>query len=259
MLNLLDDSLEAFLRAEVPLAPSDVDVSFDAPDRDWGAAVTKPTVNLFLWDVRRNLDEREAGWTVAEAEGKRVRARQKPRVDFRYIVTAWTSDVRDEHALLGSVLATLLEHGELPEQHLQGSYAPVRPLPSLDVAPPDGRDQAEFWEALGGQLKPGLDMVVTATIDAAQLAEAGPPVFRFRVEVNGNGATTGSTHIAGRVEDATAATVRSPRGRGVVGPDGAFLVRAEEGDEVVVETDKPRTGKVGTTGATEFKRSRSKR
>jgi len=254
MLNLLDDSLEAFLRAEVPLAPSDVDVSFEAPDKEWGAAVTKPTVNLFLWDVRRNLDEREAGWTVAETDGKRVRARQKPRVDFRYIVTAWTSDVRDEHALLGSVLATLLGHGELPDQHLQGSYAPVRPLPSLDVAPPDGRDQAEFWEALGGQLKPGLDMVVTATIDAAQLAETGPPVFRYRVDINGNGATASSTHVTGRAEDAEAVTVRSPRGRSVVGPDGAFLVRAEEGDEIVIETDKPSKGRVGPSGIVDVKK-----
>jgi hypothetical protein len=256
MLNLLDDSLEAFLRAEVPLAPSDVDVSFDAPHKEWGAAVTKPTVNIFLWDVRRNLDEREAGWTIAEEDGRRVRARQKPRIDFRYLVTAWTAEVRDEHALLGSVLATLLEHGELPAEHLQGSYAPVRPLPSLDVAPPDARDQPEFWEALGGQLKPGLDMVVTATIDAAQLAETGPPVFRYRVDVSGNGATAISTHVSGTAEDAAGATVRSPRGRSVVGPDGAFLVRAEEGDEIVVESDKPHKGKVGATGGVETKRSK---
>ena len=50
MLHLLDETLEAFLRAEVPLPARQVDVSFAAPDSEWGAAVTKPTVNLFLWE-----------------------------------------------------------------------------------------------------------------------------------------------------------------------------------------------------------------
>ena len=59
MLNLLDESLEAFLRAEVPLPSKNVDVSFEAPDSDWGAGVTKPTLNLYLWDLRLNFDERQ--------------------------------------------------------------------------------------------------------------------------------------------------------------------------------------------------------
>ena len=53
MLHLLDESLEAFLRATVPLPRREVDVAFAAPDRDWAARVSRPTVNLYLWDVRR--------------------------------------------------------------------------------------------------------------------------------------------------------------------------------------------------------------
>ena len=146
MLNLLDESLEAFLRAAVPLPQSDVDVSFDAPDSDWGVGVTKPTINMFLWDIRRNVHEQDAGWTIAEEDGRMVRTRPLPRVDFRYIVTAWTSDVRDEHALLGAVLATLLQNGDLPEEHLQGAYATVRPIPTLDV----GERPGLVEEPLGG-------------------------------------------------------------------------------------------------------------
>ena len=55
MLHLLDESMEAFLRAEVPLSVRDVDVVFEAPDGDWAAGVSRPTVNLYLWDVRPNL------------------------------------------------------------------------------------------------------------------------------------------------------------------------------------------------------------
>lgn len=35
MLHLLDESLEHFLRTAVPLPPKEIDVSFEAPDRDW--------------------------------------------------------------------------------------------------------------------------------------------------------------------------------------------------------------------------------
>ena len=69
MLNLLDESLEEFLRAVVPLPKREVDISFDAPDKDWSARVSRPTINVYLWDVRRNVSERELGLeTVHDVE-----------------------------------------------------------------------------------------------------------------------------------------------------------------------------------------------
>jgi hypothetical protein len=183
VLQQIDASLEAFLRAVVPLPKRDVEVAFDAPDRDWGTGITKPTINLYLWDVRRNLDEREAGMTLADEDGRRVRRRPDPRVDCRYLVTAWTTETRDEHALLGRVLTAVLQHGELPGEHLHGAYAEVRPLPRLSIGTADERDQSDFWSALGGQLKPGLDLTVTATVDAAIVTEVGPPVETREVTV----------------------------------------------------------------------------
>src|SRR5919197_5455971 len=157
MLHLLDETLEAFLRAEVPLPARQVEVSFEAPDAEWGAAVTKPTVNLFLWDLRVNTAEREAGMELVEQEdGKRARRPQKPRVDCRYLVTAWTTEVQDEHRLLGAVLAALLSHREIAAEHLQGAYADVRPLPTVSAAQPEGDGSPDLWQALGGKLKPGL-------------------------------------------------------------------------------------------------------
>src|ERR1700742_1961472 len=105
MLNLLDDSLAEFLRAAVPLPRREVDVSFDAPDKDWAARVARPTINLYLWDVRRNLGERDLGVETLYEDGRTLRRSPLPRVDCRYLVTAWTSDVRDEHSLLGNTLA----------------------------------------------------------------------------------------------------------------------------------------------------------
>jgi Pvc16 N-terminal domain len=187
MLHLLDESLEAFLRAEVPLPPRDVDVVFDAPDGDWASGVSRPTVNLYLWDVRPNLAEREFGQELVNgSDGRRYRRNPLPRVDCRYLVTAWTTEVRDEHSLLGDVLAALLLHREVEPDHLRGPFADLRPLPSVLLRSGDGSENSDFWSALGGQLKPGLDLLITATVDAALRFRTGPPVQEVLPTVRGS-------------------------------------------------------------------------
>lgn len=79
----------------MPLAPRDVDVAFDVPDGDWAVGVSRPTVDPYLWDVRPNMSEREHGEELLEkGDGRRYRREPLPRVDCRYLVTAWTSEVR---------------------------------------------------------------------------------------------------------------------------------------------------------------------
>ncbi len=243
MLHLLDESLEAFLRAAVPLPKREVDVAFDAPDRDWAARVSRPTVNLYLWDVRRNFEERDGGLeSVAGPDGRPRLRPPLPRVDCRYLVTAWTSEVQDEHSLLGHTLAALLLHSTLEQRYLQGAIAQVVPPPTLEVAGPEGRDNSDFWSALGGQLKPGLDLVVTATVDAAMLVAVGPPVDRYTIRARrtGDGASAGDavserSFVGGRASDQEGTPVTTARGSGRVGADGAFLVPGQPGDDVTVE------------------------
>ena len=265
MLHLLDDSLEAFLRAEVPLPSRQVDVSFVAPDSEWGAGITKPTVNLFLWDLRVNTSERHSGMeTIEDEEGRKFRRPPHPRVDCRYLVTAWTNEVIDEHNLLGSLLISLLRHSSIAEEHLQGAYAPVRPIPKISVAQPGDEQSPDLWSALGGQLKPGLDLKITATLDLALLKETGPPVERYQLDLldstNGDRVSR-VTSVGGTAADGTpeGTLVRSPRGRAAVDEEGRFLVRGDEDDEVVVETETAQTGQVGASGAVEFKKRSSRK
>lgn len=177
MLQLLDESLAAYLRAVVPLGTREVDVVFEAPDRDWAARVNRPTINLYLWDVRRSAAEGEIGMvTIPTENGRPRRQGPLPRIDCRYLVTAWTTDVGDEHSLLGRVLAALLLHTELDVEYLSGALKLITPIPTISLHDGQEGDNSDFWSALGGQLKPGLDVVITASIDAAVFAEAGPPV-----------------------------------------------------------------------------------
>jgi Pvc16 N-terminal domain len=211
MIHLLDESLETFLRTEVPLPEQDVDIAFEAPDSDWGARITRPTINLYLWDVRPNGEEAQFGATLTtDVSGRPVRRRPLPRVDCRYLVTAWTSDVRDEHSLLGSVLSTLLTTRELGAEHLVGAYRAVRPVPSLRLAYRDAEGSSDVWSALGGQLKPGLDLIVTATVEAVSGWQAGPKVTRYELTIDSVGAD------------------------GTGGPDTTVLVPDEAGTGLVV-------------------------
>jgi hypothetical protein len=252
MLHLLDETLEAFLRAEVPLPARQVDVSFDAPDSEWGAAVTKPTVNLFLWNIQQNTEEREAGMEFVEEEGVRMWRPPKPRVDCRYLLTAWTTEVQDEHRLLGAVLTALLGKHEIAEEHLQGAYAGVRPVPTIAAAEPGVDGTPDLWQALGGKLKPGLDLKVTATVDAKVFHEAGPPVERYEIDLSDLDRPERNdrlTTVGGVAEDAPGAAVTSPRGRATTDAEGRFLVRAEEGDEITVEGERRSSGKAPAKGS----------
>ena len=54
MINDLDEVLRQFLVRELPIKNSEVDIAFDQPAREWSARVSRPTLNLFLYDLREN-------------------------------------------------------------------------------------------------------------------------------------------------------------------------------------------------------------
>ena len=164
LIQLIDEAIEAHLRREVPLPEASVDISFAAPDRAWGATVTRPTVNIFLWDIRRNTSRTTAGMAQQSADGQVERRPTNPVIDLRYVVTAWAAEHRDEHQLLGSVLTCILAHSSVPASDLS-LLLPTSSSLSLGLASEDARVTGEFWSSLDGQLKPGLQLVVSLPLD----------------------------------------------------------------------------------------------
>src|SRR5262249_40406755 len=71
-----------------------------------------------------------------------------------------------------------LRYEALPTDVLTGSLAALGfPVPvSVALPPPEDRSFADVWTALGGELKPSLDVVVTAPVEAGLSLPAGPPV-----------------------------------------------------------------------------------
>jgi hypothetical protein len=174
MIHLVDQALERFLRAAVPLPESAIDVSFDTPDRTWGASVTRPTINMFLWDLKRNMPFSTAG--VMERAGDAGRLERRPStpvVDLHYFLTAWASDGRDEHQLLGDILRCVLGNGVLPPEHLPDELAGIGRV-TMALAADNVRKPGDFSSLLDGRVKPGLEIELALPVDAFMWQEAGP-------------------------------------------------------------------------------------
>lgn len=254
MLDLIDESVEAFLRARVPLGATEVDVSFEPPDRTWSAKLVRPTINLFMWDIRRSASRSRSGLEEVERDGQTFRRLALPVIELRYLITAWTSDHGDERALLAGVMRTLLAHSHLPEDFLPDSFVDMR-APTLLMARA-GEDAVDVFRALEGQLKPSISMVVVTEVDTELGSPVGPEVTSIALSVTdpSTGATSGTRRVAGEalLEGSIGAVVRGPRDATTINSAGRFLIQADTGDELVLDVNPPRSVVVPPTGGVRF-------
>ena len=198
----VDQALKALIRAEA-FADTEIEVVFDAPTKDWASRRNSPTVDVYLYDIREDMRRRERG-QINEYDGAgRVVGRHMPPRHFKlsYLVTAWTQRPEDEHRLLSALLDCFLRHDALPTELLEQRLVDLQlPLPlSVGLPPPEDRAFADVWSALGGELKPSLDVVITVPVDSGQRRETGPPVvLPPRVAIDGARAGVPSEYRDGR-------------------------------------------------------------
>lgn len=213
MIHDVDQSLRNMIDADV--TNGGVEISFDAPNKDWSSRRSVPTVNVFLYDIREDLTRRDLGPQVVRNDQGVIVDRQPPARRFKlsYLLTAWTQRAEDEHRLLSALLSLFLQHDAVPRVHLAGSLLDFN-LPTLfSLALPPGPDRSlsDIWSAMGGELKPSLDLQVIAPFDPRRHFETGPPTReapRIRLgpnsaSVDGNG-EGGEGDVDGRVDGAGA-------------------------------------------------------
>jgi hypothetical protein len=180
MINEVDEALRSLVKADV-VNGTDVEVVFDAPTREWASRRNKPTVDLYLYDIRE--DTRRRGTGVIERRNERgvVEERQAlPRYfKLAYLITAWTQRPEDEHRLLTAILSCFLRYDVVPVAHMSPLLVEAGFPLGLQVAypPPEDRQVSDVWSSLGGDLKPSVDLVINMAMWPERLFEIAQAVM----------------------------------------------------------------------------------
>jgi hypothetical protein len=207
MLADLDETLRGLLRSELERHGFEgVDIAFDAPAREWSGQLSKPTVNVFLYDMREAEGLRTSEWTAIKRDGRTREGRPPMVMECSYAITAWTQAVEDEHRLLSQVLAILFAYPELPQDRLNGRLANGSQAWPIKARVGQGKgEKSDFWSAVGGQYKVSLDYVVRLSVESGAQLERGPEVrtqtVRTRLADGPPRAIVEMHRTAGRVQD----------------------------------------------------------
>jgi hypothetical protein len=178
MIHDVDACLGALIKTEA--LAGEAEVVFDAPTTSWAARRAGPVIDVFLYDLREDTARRDAQTRPAKDHNGRIVGRRRGIRYFKlsYLVTAWTNRPEDEHRLLGQLLETLLCYDKIPENHLRGRLRDHNVLMTVALPPGPDRSISDLWSALGGEMKPSLDLVLGVPVEPALTYPAGPPVLQ---------------------------------------------------------------------------------
>jgi hypothetical protein len=181
------------------------DIVFDRPLDPF--TPPKTTVDLFLYDLRENLELRSNEQEVQFVNGQAITIPAPLRLNCSYLVTAWpvggTELALQEQLLLAQVLQVLSAFPMIPSNYLQGAMiGQDPPLPMVALHPDALKNLAEFWSSLGSKMKASLTVTVTISMPVY------PNLSDFIVTTHSTSYAPGATappdslvHIAGQVLD----------------------------------------------------------
>lgn len=180
----LDKTIENILVEEMPINNGEIDVKFDQPTREWSARLSRPTINLFLYDVRENNVLRQHQWErLAQQNGRNhhdVSQKRTPyRIDCAYMMTTWAAEPQDEHRLLSRAMMALFRYPVLPASRLVGDLQdqPFK-LQSRLASHDRLTNPAELWGSMDNEIRPSVSFLVTLAMDP-WTAVTGPAVRTF--------------------------------------------------------------------------------
>jgi hypothetical protein len=184
----------------------DIDVVFETPTSEWAGQLTRPTVNLFLCDLRKSTRPGQSGPEGGRDGGRASERPPAMRIDCIFAITAWSKAVADEHRLLSQVLGVLyafpILDGHLGARLNDGSQR-FSILASVGEQRPEQR--ADFWRSVGGVYKPALDYVVTLAVESGHVVQRGPDVrsmaLRATLAEHPRGGVQELAHVGGVVRD----------------------------------------------------------
>jgi hypothetical protein len=168
MINDLDTTLERIVYNVGNIPRTEVDISFEQPNREWSTRLSRPTLNLWAFDLRENLKLRPNPMQVQPKDARTATVYNPPlRIDISYWVSAWARRVEDEHNLLWRGLAALKKTPTIRPNDAQGElrYANLD-IPLKVALPGEGAiNISDLWGVLDNSMKLGFLVVATVELD----------------------------------------------------------------------------------------------
>lgn len=179
MIHDVDQSIRDLLDEQI-VRGANIDIAFDAPNQEWAGKRQGPALNVFLYDVREDVDRRQVQYEARTDEDGIVVGRYAParRFKLEYLLTTWAQRPEDEHRLLSAVLELFLATDYFPRQYLRGGLAAVGDLRmTIGLPLPSERRLTDVWGVLGVGLRPVLDLSITVPFGGRSDPHVGPPVL----------------------------------------------------------------------------------
>ncbi len=213
MLLELHKTLQQLLYERGNISSREVDINFEAPTRERIDKLMRPTINLFLFDLQENTDLRQSNFETTRNNGRAERRLVPRRFDLRYMVSALTTDVEDEHLLLWRVLLTLVRNPQFPIELLPEELRLLEPPLTTRVSQVDESQRlSAVWTALSVPPHPALYYVVTVPVDMNLVIEA--PLVLTRTA---RYARTRADEVAPEIGNQIGGVVRTEGGEPVAG------------------------------------------
>lgn len=240
MIDDIDESLRQLLVRDLPIKNNEIDIAFHQPKREWSARVSRPTLNLYLYDIRENarLRQHTPIFEVERAEdGKLVSQRPRAvRIDLLYMVSAWATDPGDEHRLLSRSLMTFLRHRCLPEDLIPEVFAETGVMVPINVAQRDFFESPpDLWGVLDNELRPAYAMLLTVAFNP-YTPTVTPAVRSAQVGLGQSErpATERMSAADGAARSRIGGRLRAKNGKPL---EGARVMLVERGRDIAVRED----------------------
>lgn len=176
LIPVVEQGVEALLRAALPMRKELGDVSFDAPTGSWSAQLSRITVNLFLFGLSRSSQPARPTPGRTGQDGRAERRRPLPMVELNYLISTYAGTTRDEHQLLSDVFTCFVLNPVLPAEFLP------RPLDStvqMTLVPAEQGRGKDVWSGLSAALRPSFEVTVTAALEGLPWEAVPPRVERI--------------------------------------------------------------------------------
>ncbi len=201
MFSDVDESLRELLTTDLPIVGGEVDIAFERPTREWSGRLSKPTINLFLADIRERTDFRFTDQNTVRNNTDGTGSRRFParRFDLLYMLTAWTKEPADEHRILARSLRTMLRYDRLPPELKRGEMVDCGYEIYLRNMPPDSvMKPVDLWGVLDNDARPSLAWVATVPVSTDRVVTS-PLVTEQEIRFSGAGPASEEPEIRPRV------------------------------------------------------------